>query len=239
MGHDQGVGVDLSTVVTVLLPGTGSDDLYVRRVFGAAFAEAGAVLVTPEPDPRRLIAGYLDALDDAARHGPIAVGGVSLGAAVAARWACEHQHAAVAVLAALPAWIGEPADAPAALSARHTAAQLRRHGLQEVTAAMQSSSPAWLSRELSRSWRRQWPHLPAAMEEAAGYRSPTPAELAGLRVPMGVVGAPDDPIHPIEVARLWAGAAPRAALRTVTLEQFGPQPQRLGAACLAALDSAH
>ena len=239
MGHDQGVGVDLSTVVTVLLPGTGSDDLYVRRVFGAAFAEAGAVLVTPEPDPRRLIAGYLDALDDAARHGPIAVGGVSLGAAVAARWACEHQHAAVAVLAALPAWIGEPADAPAALSARHTAAQLRRHGLQEVTAAMQSSSPAWLSRELSRSWRRQWPHLPAAMEEAAGYRSPTPAELAGLRVPMGVVGAPDDPIHPIEVARLWAGAAPRTALRTVTLEQFGPQPQRLGAACLAALDSAH
>ncbi|MEI7914013.1 MAG: alpha/beta hydrolase [Mycobacteriaceae bacterium] len=233
------MGVDLSTVVTVLLPGTGSDDLYVRRVFGAAFAEAGAVLVTPEPDPRRLIAGYLDALDDAARHGPIAVGGVSLGAAVAARWACEHQHAAVAVLAALPAWIGEPADAPAALSARHTAAQLRRHGLQEVTAAMQSSSPAWLSRELSRSWRRQWPHLPAAMEEAAGYRSPTPAELAGLRVPMGVVGAPDDPIHPIEVARLWAGAAPRTALRTVTLEQFGPQPQRLGAACLAALDSAH
>ena len=35
------------------------------------------------------------------------------------------------------------------------------------------------------------------------------------------------------------GAAPRAALRTVTLGQFGPQPQRLGAACLAALDSAH
>ena len=235
--HDHPVGVDLSSAVTVLLAGTGSDDVYVRRVFGTALAEAGAVLVTPQPDPRRLVSGYLEALDDAARHGPIAVGGISLGAAVAAHWACEHQRTALAVLAALPAWAGEPGDAPAALSARHTAAQLRRHGLEEVTAAMQASSPAWLADELSRSWRRQWPQLPDAMEQAASYCSPTPAELGRLHVPMAVVGALDDPIHPIAVARLWAASAPRAALRTITLEEFGPAPELLGAACLAALAS--
>lgn len=236
--HDHRVGVDLGSVVTVLLAGTGSDDVYVRRVFGSVLTEAGAVLVTPEPDPDRLIAGYLEALDDAARRGPIAVGGISLGAAVAARWACEHQHNAVAVLAALPAWVGEPGDAPAALSARHTAAQLRRHGLDEVTAAMRASSPAWLADELSRSWRRQWPQLPDAMDDAAGYRSPTLDELGRLGVPMGVVGAADDPIHPLAVARQWAATAPRAALRTVTLEEFGPAPELLGAACLDALAAA-
>jgi hypothetical protein len=36
----------------------------------------------------------------------------------------------------------------------------------------------------------------------------------------------------------WATAAPRAALRRVTLEQFGADPATLGAACLAALDDA-
>ena len=235
--HHHRVGVDLSSGVTVLLAGTGSDEVYVRRVFESVLTQAGAVLVTPRPDPRRLIAGYRDALDEAARRGPIAVGGISLGAAVAARWACEHQHTAVAVLAALPAWVGDPDDAPAALSARHTAAQLRRHGLDEVTAAMRASSPAWLADELSRSWRRQWPQLPDAMEQAAGYRSPTTGELERLRVPMGVAGAVDDPIHPIAVARQWA-TAPRAALRTVTLAEFGPAPELLGAACLKALVSA-
>lgn len=236
--HDQLVGMDLSSVKTVLLAGTGSDDLYVRRVFESVLAEAGAVLVTPRPDPHRLIAGYLDALEEAARRGPIAVGGISLGAAVATRWACEHQHTTMAVLAALPAWIGDPDDAPAARSARHTAAQLRQHGLDEVTADMRASSPAWLADELSRSWRLQWPQLPDAMEQAAGYRSPTMDELQRLRVPMGVVGADDDPIHPIAVARQWAATAPRAALRNVRLEDFGPEPELLGAACLEALASA-
>lgn len=236
--HDRRVGVDLGSVVTVLLAGTGSDEVYVRRVFESVLTEAGAVLVTPEPDPERLIAGYLDALDDAARHGPIAVGGISLGAAVAARWACEHQHTAVAVLAALPAWVGEPAGAPAAQSARQTAAQMRHQGLDRVTAAMRASSPVWLADELSRSWRRQWPHLPDAMEEAAAYRSPTARELSRLDVPMGVAGAADDPIHPIAVARQWAATAPRAALRTVNLDEFGSAPELLGAACLEALASA-
>ena len=57
-------------------------------------------------------------LDNAARSAPIAVGGVSIGAAVAAAWALAHPGHAVAVLAALPAWTGEPDTAPAADCAR-------------------------------------------------------------------------------------------------------------------------
>jgi fermentation-respiration switch protein FrsA (DUF1100 family) len=62
--------------------------------------------------------------------------------------------------------------------------------------------------------------------------------LECLAAPMGVVAASDDPIHPLEVALEWVSAAPHAALRTVTLGEFGPDPSVLGAACVAALDDA-
>jgi pimeloyl-ACP methyl ester carboxylesterase len=229
------VAVDLRGVTTVLLPGTGSDDDYVYRAFNPPLRRVGAVLVTPSPRPDRLIDGYVAALDDAARTGPIAVGGVSIGAAVAARWALAHPDHAVAVLAALPPWTGTPESAPAAHAARYSASQLRRDGLAATTLQMRASSPPWLAEELDRSWRGQWPLLPDAMEEAAAYVAPTRAELSGLAAPLAVVAAVDDPIHPLQVAIDWVQAAPRAALRTVTLDQMGTDTAALGAACLAAL----
>lgn len=232
------VSVTLRGVLAVLLPGTGSDDDYLRRAFGGPLRDTGATVMAVAPHPRGVVAGYRRALDEAAAAGPIAVGGVSLGAAVAAAWALEHPERAVAVLAALPPWTGAPCGALAALSARQTAAQLRRDGLAATTATMRASSPSWLARELSRSWRRQWPALPDALDEAAGYVAPTAAELHDLRVPLGVAAATDDPIHPPEVAREWVAAAPHAGLRWVSLARFGPHPQLLGQACLDALAAA-
>lgn len=229
------MAVDLRGVATVLLPGTGSDDDYVHRAFSGPLAEVGAVPVTPPPLPDRLIEGYLAALDGAARGGPIAVGGVSIGAAVAVAWALAHPDRAVAVLAALPAWAGAPGTAPAALAARYSASQLRADGLASTTTQMRASSPPWLADELTRSWAAQWPHLPDAMEEAAAYIAPSCDELAGLAAPLGVASAVDDPIHPLQAGVDWVAAAPRAALRTVTLEQIGADPTALGAACLSAL----
>jgi len=229
------MSVILRGVTTVLLPGTGSDDDYVYRAFSTALHEVGAPLVTPPPQPGRLVAGYRDALDNAARSGPIAVGGVSIGAVVALRWALNHPNAAVAVLAALPPWSGAPHDAPAALLARQSALSLRRDGLGATVAEMRRNSPAWLADELARSWSGQWPALPESMEEAAAYHAPECAELERLTVPMGVAVATDDPVHPAEVGYAWVSAAPRAALRTVTLEQMGIDTGSLGAACVAAL----
>lgn len=234
-GHDHVMAVNLRGVTTVLLPGTGSDDDYVYRAFSAALHDEGAVVVTPAPQPDRLIEGYRDALDNAARGEPIAVGGVSIGAAVATAWALSRPGHVVAVLAALPAWTGAPDSAPAALAARHSADVLRRDGLVAATSAMRASSPPWLADELTRSWVGQWPSLPDAMDEAARYVAPTCAELERLAVPMGVASATGDPIHPVEVGIEWVAAAPQAALRTITLDEMGADPGVLGAACLAAL----
>jgi pimeloyl-ACP methyl ester carboxylesterase len=229
------MGVDLRGVTTVLLPGTGSDDDYVYRAFSPALHEVGALPVAHQPQPARLVEGYLAALDDAAREGRIAVGGVSLGAAVATAWAIAHPRQVVAVLAALPPWTGSPATAPAAAAAVASAHELRRDGLVAATARMREFSPPWLADELTRSWVGQWPELPDAMEAAARYVAPTGSQLATLTAPMGVVSAADDPIHPVEVGVEWVAAAPYASLRTITLTELGTNPAALGAACLAAL----
>jgi pimeloyl-ACP methyl ester carboxylesterase len=227
--------VNLRGVTTVVLPGTGSDEDYVVRAFSGPLHKAGAVVIAHQPQPERLIDGYLAAMDAAAAAGPIAVGGVSIGAAVAVAWALDHPDRAVAVLAALPAWTGAPASAPAADAARHSAHQLRRAGLAATTTQMRESSPSWLGDELARSWQRLWPRLPDAMDEAATYVAPSCAELARLAAPLAVAAATDDPIHPLHVGVEWVNAAPRAALRTVTLDQIGADPATLGAACLGAL----
>ncbi len=229
------MAVNLRGVTVVLLAGTGSDDDYVYRAFATALHDVGATVVTPAPQPGRLIDGYLEELDNAGRTGAIAVGGVSIGAAVAATWALSHPTRTVAVLAALPAWTGAPDNAPAALMAKNSAHVLRRDGIASALSQMRASSPAWLADELARSWLGQWPDLPDAMDAAAAYVAPTSAQLETLAVPMGVAAATDDPVHPVEVAFEWVSAAPRAALRTVTLEAMGGDPAVLGTACVTAL----
>lgn len=220
----------------VVLPGTGSDAHFAEKAFSGALAQIGVEVIAVDPDPRRVVDSYLDALDAAAdKHGRILVGGVSIGAAVATQWAARNESRAAGVLAALPAWIGDPAEAPAALSATMTARMLRADGLDAVTSAMIETSPAWLGGELERSWRSQWPHLPNALEEAAAYHGLVEEHLARITVPVGICGAIDDPVHPIAVARRWMTVLRSAALTTVTLDEIGADPGILGRSCLAAL----
>lgn len=217
------------------MPGTGSDDDFINRAFGPALATAGATLIAVRPEPNDLVNGYRRALDRAARGGPIVVGGVSIGTAVALTWALQNPGATVAVLAAMPAWTGAPENSPASVSARVTAESLRSDGLAAVTSAMQASSPGWLAAELTRSWAVQWPGLPDAMEEVSAYVNPSADDIRGLTVPLAVAAATDDPIHPLAVGQDWASWAPRAALRTFTLDQLGVDPTCLGRACVDAL----
>lgn len=223
----------------VVLPGTGSDADFARRAFTPALQAAGIEVIAVEPDPRRVVASYVDALDAAVgQHGHILVGGVSIGAAVALNWAIDQQGHVDGVLAALPAWSGDPDDAPAAASAAFTARRLREDGLHTVSAEMRAGSPAWLGTELTKSWTSQWPDLPLALDEASAYRGPTAATLATLTVPVGICGAVDDAVHPIAVAEMWADALPAAALGLVTLDQIGADPGVLGRCAFDALAEA-
>src|SRR5689334_17400155 len=61
----------------VLLPGTGSDEVFVRSVFEAPLAAVCVRTVTPKPVPGPMLAeAYLAALDEAAQDGPVVAGGV-------------------------------------------------------------------------------------------------------------------------------------------------------------------
>ncbi|WP_237047992.1 alpha/beta fold hydrolase [Lentzea guizhouensis] len=207
----------------VLLPGTASDAVFVRSVFADPLSQVGAVIHTPHV---RTLSERLTALENAAGEHPIVVGGVSLGAHVAASWAVRNPDRCAGLVLALPAWNGTPDGAPAALAARASAGIVAAHG---VDAALAGTS-GWLRHELHRAWHGYGDQLVPHLTEAAGSAAPTLEELRSLDVPTGIVGCVDDPVHPVGVARAWAEALPRAVLVETTLDAY---PHALGRAVQA------
>ncbi|OJY50262.1 MAG: alpha/beta hydrolase [Pseudonocardia sp. 73-21] len=220
----------------VVLPGSGSDEVFVRAVFAEPLRAVGLDLVAPGPRPGpAVVRGYRDALDAAlaAASGPLLVGGISLGAHVAAEWAVEQRPGAVAgLLLALPAWTGPPNGAPAALAARATAALVRAEGLEAALAPARASAPPWLATELGRAWAGYGDGLAASLECAAATPAPDEARLRGSTVPAGIAGLVDDPVHPLAVARRWRALLPRSALLTTSLATFGADPRAVGRAAV-------
>jgi pimeloyl-ACP methyl ester carboxylesterase len=219
----------------VVLPGSGSDAAFVQAAFGAPLRAIGVTLhaVTPRPGGD-VVAGYRTALDAAlAEPGPVLVGGVSLGAHVAAAWAAERGNGAgpggpAGLLLALPAWTGAPGEAPAAAAARATAAQVRAGGVAAAVAAARAGSPRWLGDELARAWSGYGAGLADAFEAAAAEPAPDAAALRSITVPVGIAALTDDPVHPLATARTWEHLFPRAATCTSTLAAFGADPAVLG-----------
>jgi pimeloyl-ACP methyl ester carboxylesterase len=224
--------------VAVILPGAGSSADFVARAFGPALLAAGYVLVAPPPVPGSgVVTGAVRALDEAAdRYGTDLrlVGGISLGAHVAARWAAAGAVPGGLVLA-LPAWTGAPGAVAAATAA--SADTVDRLGTEGALAAAGDAVP-WVAAELAAAWPAYGTGLAGSLRAAAACPGPTVAELAGLDVPAGVVAFTDDPLHPYGVAREWAGALPRAALRALTLADAAADRAVLGHAALAALAEA-
>ncbi len=224
----------------VLLAGSGSDEIFVRAAFGRPLAAVGVRLITPRPVAgSAVVRGYLDVLDEAVAAGPeVLVGGVSLGAQVAVRWAARRATAGLdgptGLLLALPAWSGSPAAAPAAAAAATSAGALRRDGLTATLADARPNIPEWLADELTRAWTRHGDGLADSLDTAAATPGPTEDELARLDVPVGIVGLRDDPIHPLVVATRWRALVPRSALVNTTLAAMGRDPATLGRAATLA-----
>lgn len=219
----------------VLLPGTGSDEVFVRAVFRRPLADLGIAVRTPRPGPGEgLVAGFRTDLDAATRSEPAIVGGISLGAHVAAAWAAENQDRCAGLLLAMPGWLGDPRGMPAAVSATAAAEAIDRDGTPAALGAATDGVPGWLAAELRRAWPRQGEGLAAAMRAAAETAAPTAEALATVTVPAGVAGCTDDPVHPYEVAERYAAALPGAVLAATTLAAMGASPEALGHAVVSA-----
>lgn len=220
----------------VVLPGTGSDEVFVRRVFEGPLRALGVPLLAPPPPPGdRLADGYLTELDRlAAERGPLLVGGISFGAHLSAEWAVRNPGRCTGLLAALPAWNGPAGEAPASLAARLSADLVAENGVDGALAKSSDGVPEWLSEELGRAWRRHGDGLAASLRTAASHPAPGLEELKGLDVPAGIGACVDDPIHPAEVARAWAAALPRAEVGESTLTALGADRESLGRATVLA-----
>ncbi|WP_249467483.1 alpha/beta fold hydrolase [Amycolatopsis thermalba] len=219
----------------VLLPGTGSDEVFVRSVFAGPLAAFGMRTVAPPP-PRgaAVTAGLLTSLDEAAADGPVLAGGVSLGAHLAAEWAVRNPGKCAGLLLAMPAWCGHPGEAPASLAARASADLVDAHGLDEALRLATAGVAPWLGAELTRAWRRHGDGLAASLRVAAAHPAPTLEALAELDIPVGIAACTDDPVHPAAVAHAWAKALPRAVVRETTLAALGADRESLGRAALLA-----
>lgn len=218
------------------MPGTGSDEVFVRAVFAGPLASAGLRLIAPAPPPGEALAeGYLEELDRLAeRHGSLIVGGISFGAHLAAEWAVANPGRCAGLVCALPAWSGEPGQAPAAVAARASADLVEKEGVERALRVVAEGSPAWLVDELSRAWQRAGDGLVAGLRVAAGRRAPSMEELRDVAVPVGVAGCEGDLVHPVQVARQWGEGVRRGVVRVVELAEMGRDREVLGRASLRA-----
>ncbi|TDP92065.1 hypothetical protein EV186_108278 [Labedaea rhizosphaerae] len=208
--------------------------MFVRSVFATALQALGIPISTPAPKPGSdLVRAHLAALDEHSADGPVLAGGISLGAHLAAEWALANPGRCAGLLLALPAWTGAPSAAPAARAATASADLVRSLGLAGALDVSTADVPGWLATELRRAWTGYGEGLADALD-AAIRPAPSAGELAGLDVPAGIAGFLDDPVHPIEVAREWASALPRAALCTTRLTIVGTDPAALGRAAVLA-----
>jgi pimeloyl-ACP methyl ester carboxylesterase len=220
-----------------VLPGSGSAAGFVTRAFGPALAAAGYALVAPEPEPGPgVVEAAFAALDDAVgRHDVRLVGGVSLGAHVAARWAAARPATLPrlrGLLLALPAWTGPPGAVAAASAA--AAARVRALGVARAVDLARRDGVPWVADELALAWPGYGGALADTLEAAARSAGPLPAELARITLPVGLAAFVDDPLHPVAVAEHWASVLPRAVLHRLALADCAADRAALGGAAVSA-----
>jgi pimeloyl-ACP methyl ester carboxylesterase len=253
----RGHGVDLAVQVTgpcvapaiVVGHGVASTSRFVRAAFAGPLVAAGWRLVsydlrghgdsTPLADPaeHRLERHVDDLAAVVEATGAVAVGGVSLGGHVAVAWAADGGMPR-AVLACLPAWTGRAVPGQGAHAA--VARELAGGGVGAMISRFRTDTAMepWLRETLLADWpAHDRESLAAGLTALDGGLAPTELELRSLPCPLALVTWPDDPGHPLAVARAWSDWAPRSALDVIGLSDLAAGPEPLGRAALRALDA--
>jgi len=175
----------------------------------------------------------LDALLDELRLGPVALGGISMGAGVALALARLRPERVRALILVRPAWLDRP-HPPNLYVYEEIAALLRRHGPQTGKQRFVADSAYRRARQrspsLTSSLTSQFDRPHAREHAAVLERLPAdrplgpPDEWSALSVPSLAIGAREDPAHPLQLRRRAAAApATRTAARGAT---EGPRRRR-------------
>jgi pimeloyl-ACP methyl ester carboxylesterase len=239
----------------LIAPGAGSSAHLVAGAFADPVLAAGGRLVTYDlrghgasSPARRRAAHHLDVVagDLAAVAASIdgrleVIGGISLGghAALRALSAGLIATSPAAVLACLPAFAGPTTRGQGVHAA--IAATAGSHGIEELLAGARRTAAMhrWLRSAVLRDQARHDPRsLVAALQALDGADAPTDHERRGLRVPLGVVGWPNDPGHPLAVAERWVATTRRSALVTIAMDDLDAGLDVLGHAGLEAVAQA-
>ena len=196
---------------------------------------------SPLGNPRRLsIATFADDLAVlAARLNPIAVGGISMGAAIALRLAVTRPDLVPALILSRPAWVTDPA--PPNLTPNAEAGHLIASGAPLATfeasptaRALAATSPDNLA-SLRGFFARQPLADTAALLTTIAADGPgvTPGQLKTLTLPTLILGSDEDHIHPMAHAIALARLNPHAVL--VKLPPKGRNKPAHVAACRSAI----
>ena len=226
-------------VGVVLLHGLGGDLTQPRAYTGGVVdGRAGTRLAAdarlhgstqfddPEPMTFDLLAADILSLVDSVGLPAARVWiGVSMGAATALRVALTRPAGIRGLVLIRPAWLDQPH--PANLEAFGVIADLLTT-LGPVAGRIEmASTPVWQrirneSASMATSLLEQF-DKPLAVDRVrrlleipadAPFRHP--AELRSIDLPMVIVGAPGDPVHPVTVARQWADWLPGARYAQIT-----------------------
>jgi pimeloyl-ACP methyl ester carboxylesterase len=241
---ELGAGVRDGDRVAVVLHGVGSSAEFALRCLGGALADEGWGVVAPDqrghgestrvtiPGEHTIDHYVADLGAVVVEYGATLVAGISLGAHVAAAYAARAPLDAVALC--LPSWIDW--SEPSAGNHRALGAEVARAGAAgSLARARAAGVTPWVVDEVEAGWNRCDPVSLTAALTAVGHHGPTAAALTAITCPAAVVGCVGDLAHPVEAASDYAGAIPRSALETITLEEWGADRGALGRAAVRAL----
>lgn len=167
----------------------------------------------------------LAAMIEAKALGPVVLGGISMGAAIALRLAVTRPDMVRALVLARPAWVAESAPANmraygevGELLARFPPNEARlRFDLSETASWLARNSPGNLPSLLSFFDRTPQPVTAELLTRiAADGPGVSTAQIGALEMPVLIIAQAEDALHPLAYAETLAGLINGARLVTVT-----------------------
>jgi pimeloyl-ACP methyl ester carboxylesterase len=157
--------------------------------------------------------------------GSFVLGGVSMGAGVALRFAADHPGRVRGLILVRPAWLDRPSPPnlrPLTIVGQLLKAHGRLDGKEIFRASDDHAAAVRASPATARSLLGQFDRPHAREHADVLLRMPadcplgTAPDWARLDMPALVIGNAQDPMHPLEFAAAIAAALPRATAREVT-----------------------